>query len=229
MGTVVDATGGMIPNAKVEAKNVDTGVVSSTTTTGDGDYRIGGLINGTYSITASAPGFSGATLQNVTVDANKIATQNLTLAVGQVSTNVEVTESIVNIDTTTATIQNTFDQQWRATCPSAASGSAWPTSLLNAGVASNGGIGAGEGPSVGGQRPHNNNFMIEGVDNNNRSVTGSLLRINPERRGRRVYRASKPGERAVWPLFRRAVQYHLSRAAQTRSTAQPTTTFRIAT
>ena len=41
------------------------------------------------------------------------------------------------------------------------------------------GIGAGEGPTVGGQRPRNNNFMIEGVDDNNKSVTGSLIRTIP--------------------------------------------------
>src|SRR6202008_4852875 len=36
-----------------------------------------------------------------------------------------------------------------------------------------------EGPSVGGQRPYNNNFMIEGVDANNKVVTGSLIRFMP--------------------------------------------------
>src|SRR6266853_4105992 len=64
VGTVSDPSGAGVPNAKVEAKNVDTGVVSGTTSTQAGEYRIGGLINGNYSITASAPGFSGATLQN---------------------------------------------------------------------------------------------------------------------------------------------------------------------
>src|SRR5207244_5577422 len=47
--------------------------------------------------------------------------------------------------------------------------------LLSAGVTSNGGVGQGTGPSVGGQRPTNNNYMIEGVDNNNQTVTGPLV------------------------------------------------------
>ncbi len=50
-------------------------------------------------------------------------------------------------------------------------------SLLAAGVASSGGIGVGTGPSVGGQRPRNNNFTIEGVDNNSGTVTGPLVGI----------------------------------------------------
>jgi hypothetical protein len=180
VGTVLDASGAAVPNAKLEARNADTGVVSAVSATESGDYRIGNLLAGRYSITASAAGFSTSTLQNVTVDANKIATQNMTLTVGQVSTNVEVTESVVNIDTTTATIQNTFDQQMVRDLPVSSIGLGVANlSLLSAGVASNGGIGMGDGPSVGGQRPRNNNFTIDGVDNNNKSVTGSLIREIP--------------------------------------------------
>ena len=50
-------------------------------------------------------------------------------------------------------------------------------SLLGAGVASSGGFGVGTGPSVGGQRPRNNNFTIEGVDNNRKDVTGPAVAI----------------------------------------------------
>src|SRR5258708_842614 len=60
--------------------------------------------------------------------------------------------------------------------PGAGSGSGvLNLSLLGAGVATSGGVGVGSGPSVGGQRPRNNNFTIEGVDNNNKSVTGPLV------------------------------------------------------
>ncbi len=49
--------------------------------------------------------------------------------------------------------------------------------MLNAGVASSGAIGVGYGPSVGGQRPRNNNFTIEGIDNNDKSTTGPLVTV----------------------------------------------------
>lgn len=52
--------------------------------------------------------------------------------------------------------------------------------LLSAGVASSGGVGLVEGPSVGGQRPRQNSFMIEGVDNNRKDVTGANLRVPNE-------------------------------------------------
>ena len=181
VGTVLDASGAAVPKAKVEATNTDTGVVSSTVATGTGEYRIGDLIAGKYTIAASATGFSGTSLRDVTVDANKVETANLTLAVGQVATNVEVTDSGVSIDTTTATIQSTFDQQMVRDLPNTSTSGLGVAglSLLTAGVASNGGIGAGEGPSVGGQRPRNNNFMIEGIDANDKSITGSSIRSYP--------------------------------------------------
>ena len=50
-------------------------------------------------------------------------------------------------------------------------------SLLQAGVATGGAVGVGTGPSVGGQRPRNNNFTIEGIDNNDKAVTGPLVQV----------------------------------------------------
>ena len=180
VGTVTDASGSAVPNAKVDVKNVDTGVVTTANTNSVGEYRVSNLLAGTYNITASATGFANVALGNVTVDANKIATANLTLQVGQVSTSVEVTGATAVIDTSTATIENTFDTQLARDLPVTGIGIGVANlALLNAGVGSSQNLGTGEGPSVGGQRPYNNNFMIEGVDDNNKAVTGSLIRFLP--------------------------------------------------
>ena len=65
-----------------------------------------------------------------------------------------------------------------ADLPSASTGSGVINlSLLSAGVASPSGTGYGVGPSVGGQRPTNNNFTIEGVDNNSLAVTGPVVSV----------------------------------------------------
>ena len=61
--------------------------------------------------------------------------------------------------------------------PSNPTGGYLNLSLLGAGVASSGGVGAGTGPSIGGQRPRNNNFAIEGSDNNRKDVTGPLVSL----------------------------------------------------
>jgi hypothetical protein len=92
---------------------------------------------------------------------------------------VEVSaEAGVALDTTTTNLTTTFSTEELASLPTAAVGlGVLNTSLLSPGVASTGGIGIGVGPSVGGQRPRNNNFTIEGIDNNNKAVTGPLVYV----------------------------------------------------
>ena len=177
-GTIFDSSGAAVPNATVTAKNEATGVEANTTSTSAGQYRLDNLLVGNYTLTANATGFTKTELQHVSVDLNKIATANLTLQVGTATTSVNVTESAAMIDTTTAQIQTTFGQQQLANLPIASTGAGVINlSLLSAGVASGGSVGAGTGPSVGGQRPRNNNFTIEGIDDNNKSVTGPLVTV----------------------------------------------------
>jgi hypothetical protein len=178
VGTVLDATGAGVPNVTVTATNTETGVKSSTTTAGTGQYRLTNLPVGTYDITASATGFTSATLKGVAVELNKVATANMTLQVGQLTTSIDVQESAAVIDTTTAQVQNIFTTKESQDLPVASVGlGVLNLSLLSSGVSSSGGVGAGTGPAVGGQRPRNNNFTIEGIDNNSKSVTGPLVFI----------------------------------------------------
>ena len=60
-GTVTDPSGAVIPNAKVVATNVDTGVATDTTTNNDGIYNIRFLQIGNYKVTIESPGFAAAT------------------------------------------------------------------------------------------------------------------------------------------------------------------------
>jgi hypothetical protein len=102
----------------------------------------------------------------------------VTLQVGESKTVVEVTGSSVTIDTTTAQVQSTFESKQLADLPVTGTGSGvLNLALYTSGVSSSGAVGAGDGPSVGGQRPRNNNFTIEGIDNNSKSVTGHLASI----------------------------------------------------
>ncbi len=179
VGTILDATGAAIANASVEAENTATGVKTSTVTDATGSYRFKNLLVGTYKVTASASGLSTAS-RDVVVELNKTATANITLAVGGVSQEISVIDAPALIDTTTAHVTNNYTSQMVSDLPLAANpvaGGVYNLSLAGAGVASAGGVGVGFGPSVGGQRPRNNNFMVEGSDNNRKDVTGTVVDI----------------------------------------------------
>lgn len=178
VGTIYDPTGAAVPNASIVATNVATGVRSSVVSSSTGGYRLGNLPVGVYAVKVSATGFSGAELKGVQVNLNLQATANVTLQIGESKTIVEVSGSAVTIDTTTAQVQSTFESRQLADLPVTSSGNGvLNLALLTAGVGTSGSVGAGIGPSVGGQRPRNNNFTIEGVDNNSKSVTGPLATI----------------------------------------------------
>ncbi len=76
-GTVTDPSGAVVPNAKVTATNVDTGVTTSSITNNDGIYSIRFLQIGTYKVVIAAPGFTVETFgpfkietgQNARIDA----------------------------------------------------------------------------------------------------------------------------------------------------------------
>ncbi|MFL6351599.1 MAG: TonB-dependent receptor domain-containing protein [Bryobacteraceae bacterium] len=179
VGIVVDPSGGAVPGAQVEVVEESTGVRATQTTEANGQYRFSNLHIGKYDLVVNAPGFTRTNLKGVAVELNKTATQNVTLAVGQLSQSVEVVEATETIDTSTAQIQTNFSSKLAADLPVAGlvAGGVLNLSLLGAGVTNAGGVGIGEGPSVGGQRPYNNNFTIEGIDNNEKSTTGALIYV----------------------------------------------------
>jgi hypothetical protein len=178
VGTVLDKTGATVPGATIEAVNVETGVKYPTTAEASGEYRLNNLPVGVYNITASSANFAATTVNGFKIDLNKTSTLQITLEIKGAVTSIEVSGQAVALDTTTAQVQSTFEGKELSDLPTVSQGSGvLNLSLLSAGVASSGGVGVGSGPSVGGQRPRNNNFTIEGVDNNDKSVTGPLVVI----------------------------------------------------
>src|ERR1039458_9648897 len=177
-GTIYDASGAAVPNATVAAKNDATGVEATIKSTATGEYHLGNLLPGTYTVTVTAAGFTKAQVRSVAIDLNKNTTTNIKLEVGSNIETVDVSAAAATIDTTTASVQTSFETRNMADLPIASGGAGVINlSLLNAGVGSSGAVGLGSGPSVGGQRPRNNNFTIEGIDNNSGSVTGPLVTV----------------------------------------------------
>jgi hypothetical protein len=179
VGTILDKTGAIVPHASVEAVSTDKGTRYTAESNDAGEYRFTNLPVGTYKISATAPNFALTTINNFNVELNKSVTLHITLEVKGTATSIEVSGDAQTLDTTTSTLSNTFEQKQLADLPSTSLGASGilNLSLLSAGVANAGALGAGSGPSVGGQRPRNNNFTVEGIDNNSKSVTGPLVPV----------------------------------------------------
>ncbi|MBS1876290.1 MAG: TonB-dependent receptor [Acidobacteria bacterium] len=167
-----------MPDAVISLVNVETGLVATTRSNEIGQYRAPKLAAGVYRLKASLAGFAPATVNDVLVEVSKVATVDIVLQVESASTAVNVTEAAPLLDTSTPQIQDTFDERAVDRNPLASTGlGVVNLSLMASGVASNGGVGVGVGPSVGGQRPRANNFMVEGVDNNDKLGTGPKVNL----------------------------------------------------
>ena len=184
VGTVTDSSGAAVVGAEVVATKVATGVSATTKTSSTGEYRFDNLLAGTYRVTAKSSGFRTTSVV-AEVLLNQTGTVNVTLSPGASTETVEVSGEAPIIDTTTAQLQTTYEDRQLLDLPTSGLGvstngqnlGVLNLALLDSGVGSTGGLGAGTGPSVGGQRPRNNNFTVEGVDNNNKGITGPLIYV----------------------------------------------------
>jgi hypothetical protein len=181
VGVITDPTGATIPSAQVKIINGATKIETSTISGPNGDYRFNNVPLGTYDLLVMASGFGQMKERGIPIELNKTSTVNISLQIGSVSQVVDVSDAAAIIDTTTAQLQSSFTAQQAQELPATSVGSGvLNLSLLSAGVASSGGLGYGTGPSVGGQRPTNNSFSIDGVDNNRKDVTGPVVFVSNE-------------------------------------------------
>src|SRR5437588_9226974 len=84
-GTVTDQAGGVVPNATVTAKNVNTNITTETKTNSAGVYNLLFLPVGSYSISAQATGFKTANLAPFTLSLNQTARVDVNMEVGAVT------------------------------------------------------------------------------------------------------------------------------------------------
>ena len=100
-GTVMDASGAAVPNARVVVTNQGTGVTSSTQTDASGAYLFPALPIGVYRIEVSASSFQTAVIGNLKLEVATTTTQNVQLKVGEATQRVEIVADAAVIETTT--------------------------------------------------------------------------------------------------------------------------------
>lgn len=105
-GTVTDASGAAIGNAKVQLKDSNGNIVAETTSDEDGEYEFSGLASGTYKIDFNGAGFNRNSYSLLSI-APGVNSLNTTLQVGSAAESVEVTANGVNLATNSASIAAT--------------------------------------------------------------------------------------------------------------------------
>lgn len=105
-GNVSDSSGAAVPNAKVEALNLDKGTIKSTTTDERGSYLMGDLLPGTYKVSISAPSFSSRVQEGVAISVNTVIRLDANLTVSQINESVTVSAAAVTLQTDRADINN---------------------------------------------------------------------------------------------------------------------------
>ncbi|MCA1613281.1 MAG: carboxypeptidase regulatory-like domain-containing protein [Acidobacteria bacterium] len=185
-GVVRDPQGAVVPGATVVITNKETNASLTTQTTGEGEYQFNNLLVGTYSVKIEAPSFKTLTLTNVLVELNQTTDVPSELTVGGVGETIEVNAGGAElVDTTTTTLSKGFNERQAVDLGVTNVGGAFGggvnnLALLAPNVSTSGGVGVGTGGSVGGQRPRNNNFVLDGVDNNRKDVTGPTVYVSPD-------------------------------------------------
>jgi outer membrane receptor protein involved in Fe transport len=179
-GIITDSTAAVIPGAEVKITHRTTGIVRTETTTDQGYYSSLNLPVGEYDIAVSAPGFETITANRINVSVGAELKLDLKLVVGNASTTIDVTASVATVDLGTATLGGEVSGNEVRELP--LNGRDW-TSLagLQPGVVtlttqsapsvSNQRANSGYGiqMTIGGLRPDQNNYRLDGVSINDYS------------------------------------------------------------
>jgi hypothetical protein len=194
VGTVADSTGATVPQARVTITNSATGtVVRDTQTSSDGSYTAPLLPPGAYTITVEKPGFSKLVQSGLSLETNQRAEVNLTLQVGQVTETVQVQASAPLIESQSSSLGAVVTSKFVNELPLNGRNFVQLATLTpgvnGTGSSVSGTIMSGTRPDdrrpgseifSNGNRENSNNFLYDGVDNNDRLTLSIVLRPGVE-------------------------------------------------
>jgi len=177
-GTVSDSSGAVVEGAAVIARNVGSNAVRSTTSSGTGSYSLTDLAAGAYEITVTKQSFKTFHVTSLELTVAQVLTVNAKLEAGALSEEVQVRgDQIADIDLETSQVSNLVDYH---KMEDLITRDPYSLVLLSPGTVQTNALG---GFSVNGSRERNNNFLLDGTDNNDTSVPGGsdgVLGANPD-------------------------------------------------
>ncbi len=179
-GTVTDADGAVVQGAEVTVKNLGSNAARTATSSGTGAYSIPSLAPGAYEITVKMASFKTFHVSDIQLTVGQVLSVNPVLEPGAVSEEIQVrADQIPDIDLETSQVSNLIDQIKMQNLP-LVTRDPYELVLLSPGTVQTNAFG---GVSVNGTRERNNNFLLDGVDNNDTSVPGLLrgiVKLNPD-------------------------------------------------
>lgn len=183
-GTVTDQSGAPIAGALVTAKSVERGTTYTGTSSEEGYYRITQLPVGNYDLRVEKAGFQTALHAAFTLVLNQIARVDVQLKVGEITQTVEVESTAPLLKTEATLVDTIIDSKTNEALPLATRNYVELT-LLSPGAThpdpssfNNGdNVQSGARPFINGNREQANNFLLDGLDNN--QVSDNLLGYTP--------------------------------------------------
>src|ERR1035438_3427784 len=172
-GTVQDTSGAVVPNASVTLLNTDQGITLETKSGGNGEYSFSPVRIGHYTVTVTAKGFSKTAQQNLTVNIAQHLMVNVQLKPGAATETIQVTTAPPLLQTEEASVGQVINQESVNSLPLNGRNFTF-LAQLGAGMqspqADTRGNAASGAFSANGLRPAQNNYLLDGIDNNSNNV-----------------------------------------------------------
>jgi hypothetical protein len=172
-GTVQDTTGAVVAGAHVSLLNTDQGITLEANANGNGAYTFSPVRIGHYSITVTAKGFATTTQENITVNVDQHLQVNVQLKPGAATETVEVSTAPPLMQTDEASVGQVITEQSVNGLPLNGRNFTF-LAQLGAGTqtpqADTRGNAASGAFSANGLRPSQNNYLLDGIDNNSNAV-----------------------------------------------------------
>jgi Carboxypeptidase regulatory-like domain len=172
-GTVQDSTGAVVPNADVTLLNTDQGISLQTKSNGSGTYTFSPVRIGHYTLTVVAPGFVKTMQSNLTINVAQVLQVNVSLKPGGTTETVEVNTAPPVLQTEEASVGQVIGEAQVNNLPLNGRNFTF-LAQLGAGMqtpqADTRGNAASGAFSANGLRPAQNNYLLDGIDNNSNAV-----------------------------------------------------------